>query len=64
MCTTSSLPAWVRYILVPVTRIELRRSKGEYRLKTKNYPWFRNMLQQETGEVMESEDGSVEFETV
>ena len=26
-------------------------------------PWFRNMLQQQTGEVMESEDGSVEFET-
>ena len=27
------------------------------------YPWFRNMSQQETGEVMESKDGSVEFET-
>ena len=26
-------------------------------------PWSRNMLQQETGEVKESEDGSVEFET-
>ena len=26
-------------------------------------PWFRNMLQQETEEVMESEDGRVEFET-
>ena len=38
---------------MPVTRIELRRKKGEYR----------NILQQETGEVMESEDGSVEFET-
>ena len=25
--------------------------------------WSRNMLQQETGEVKESEDGSVEFET-
>ena len=29
----------------------------------KNSPWFRNMSQQETGEVMESEDGSVEFDT-
>ena len=28
-------PPWVRYILVPVTRIELRRNKGEYRVKKK-----------------------------
>ena len=33
----------------------LRRNKKKYRVKTK--------LQQETDEVMESEDGSVEFET-
>ena len=28
-----SLPSWVRYILVPVTRIELRQNKGECRVK-------------------------------
>ena len=33
------------------------------RSEEKFSPWFRNMLQQETGELMESEDGSVEFET-
>ena len=54
--SASSLPAWVRHILVPVTRIELRRNKGEYRVK-------KIVLQQNTDEVMESEDGSVEFET-
>ena len=26
-------------------------------------PWTRNMMQQETDKLMESEDGSVEFET-
>ena len=51
---------------MPVTRIELRRNKGETRgVQSEEHfsPWFRNILQQETGEVMESEDGSVEFET-
>ena len=48
---------------MPVTRIELRRNKGGVQSEDKFSPWFRNMLQQETGEVMESEDGSVEFET-
>ena len=27
-------------------------------------PWTRNMMQQETGELKASEDGSVEFETL
>ena len=40
---------------MPVTRIELSAEQGQYRVK--------KMLQQESGEVMEPEDGSVEFET-
>ena len=32
-------------------------------MRGKFSPWFRNTIQQETDEVMESEDGSVEFET-
>ena len=36
--------------------------QGGVQSEEKYSPWFRNMLQ-ENGEVMESEDGSVEFET-
>ena len=32
-------------------------------MKKKNSPWTRNMMQQETGELKASEDGSVELET-
>ena len=37
--------------------------QGDVQSEKNCSPWFRNMLQQETGEVMESEDMSVEFET-
>ena len=52
-----SLPSWVRYILVPVTRIELRRVQSE-----ENY-FSVDEKQQETDILRESEDGSVEFDT-
>ena len=48
---------------MPVTRIELLAEQGGVQSEDKFSRWSRNMLQQETGEVKESENGSVEFET-
>ena len=51
---------------MPVTRIELRRNKGGgggVQSEENFSPWVIKMMQQETGELNESEDVNAEFGT-